>query len=956
MTTSSPPSASASEPSRSREFTEDLMALRRTWMLVEALRHLGWLVFGLGSLFALSTTVLLFSGGPPLFSSLLFFGALALSAVVGVQLSRRYLSLGPRCFASFAERRLGRDDNLWITVLEWERFPEACSGAPQLFEALGARARTSLETARAFALLSPRELRAPWLGAAAVFLGIFVAWLGFAPIFPSVVHEDRAARVQYFRFRAIPPAHTGRGRVELVSSSCDARLPMGSELLFEVVFRHTPTQVVLSDGQGQLGLIPSPDTDRALSASFRLESSRNLLLYAEGMPPQRCSLQAIPDSPPLVSIADAAEQLAPFEEGRPVKVHADDDYGLREVRLGYRINGVAASRPLWDASASERHRFSMELLLDERTLPLQAGDQVEYWAEAFDNAPGVTGAPGGQTSLSKTGQWLARSERQATLDALIAEESELLWFWVRALGAALEGPSVTPAARGAGPDWARDLDTLQALVRRWEGVFSPLGRNERRVSALVDKGLRKTPHPGGEGRRFIEELVWLWSSVLRDHVLGLVDWHREAIDAARQRASALLSRPATARNEADSPGFKHALDLELARVQHHLLRIEEIAFEHEVLLPEASARSRLRSRERPVADEEVRDWIARLELAREFAGREDWDGLERSLAGLLSSSPENPFSGGDESQDRLWMERVRALHERVRPVLEHQRTVVDGIELLVQEEEQALARWAAENLPGFDEEVDLIVERLVAAAEGIPLSNQIENQIDTIKRNQALLDSMRQDWVERRYHRLQSDLEELKASFGLLQSDFYLNDLDGRPLRRVFRLLDRLALLLDRVERYKSTILGETGRRQLEEWEEEQAAVVRSVSGLQRGFREVSEGHPEVASLVDLASRATKQAKKARRGLSEHRAEQAINAGRDVNSLLEKLESACQAASGSMSLGQRMLVRVGGDVALSSRSSQGRRLQDLLDPYLKALVPTRYRHQAERYYQYLLEL
>ena len=56
-------------------------------MGAEALRHAGWLVFGQGVLFALSTITLLFPGGPPLFSSLLFFGALTLLALVGGHLA-----------------------------------------------------------------------------------------------------------------------------------------------------------------------------------------------------------------------------------------------------------------------------------------------------------------------------------------------------------------------------------------------------------------------------------------------------------------------------------------------------------------------------------------------------------------------------------------------------------------------------------------------------------------------------------------------------------------------------------------------------------------------------------------------------------------------------------------------------------------------------------------------------
>jgi|GEM_PF-6064757 len=911
-----------------REFTRRVRTLWRWWVLLEAARHAGWLFAGLGGVFVLATLGLLLHAGNAGFRPLLEIGGWGTVALVGGLFFRRVSRHRPRRFARYAEERTGRTDNLWITLFEWENFPEACSGSSVLFEALAERARRSLRAVKPLDLVGPRAVAVPWAGALAVWAAIGLSMALFGPVFPAAAGSEPGA-APYFRIHAIPPAYTGLGRLDVSATGCDGDFPVGSEVFFSVFFRGRPAEVHLTDESVPLGLLPCPEAEGCFQTSLRLDQSRNLLVHVEGRPPLRCALRALEDRAPVVQVAETGEAEARFESGRAIAVEAEDDHGLLEVTLEARIDGVARVRPLLQDADGARRSLTLSLLLDGRLLPLRPGDAVEYLIAARDAAP----SSGGQLTRSAPRTWEARSAVEATLAGLLEEEVEALWRWVHLLAALQEAGTV--------PDWEKELAPMQGLARRWRQVFDPQGRNERRAAQEVEQALETPPEDARTALETVEHLVWTWSEVVRDHVLGLVDLRREYIEGARTRLATLLKVPAPPRDE---------IDLELGRIRFHLARIEEIAGTYAVFLPEQAPGVKPDAR-----GEDVSDWIERLERGRELAAAGDWASLERLLTGLVDDAPRNPFGEGDSAGDHDWSLRIQALQRRMPPLIDQEHALLTGLEALATEEEQALARWATTNLGGVDLEVEKVLTRLEADVVRIPISTLIEDQIHTIKHYHTLVETMRQEWSARHYRPLREALAELADSLRVLRSDFYLNDLDVRPVSRVLRKTDRLAELLDHVEHYKSTILGERGRAVLAGWQAEQAAVKRGVEALAVDVARLARGHGEGEGVGDLLDEAARRAEASRQSLQENRVEDGAQQGRDVVDLLEKAQSAAAAASGTLSARRRMLVRVGGHVEIAHGETPTGRLVDELSPFLRAAVPEAHRAQAERYFRFLLE-
>lgn len=916
------------EAREAREFTHRVRALWRWWVLLEAVRHGGWLVAGLAGVFVLATLALLHPAGNAGFRPLLELGGWGAAATAGGLFFRRVSLHRPRRFARFAEERTGRTDNLWITLFEWENFPEACSGASVLFAALAERARRSLRMVRPLDLIGRRALVAPWVGASALWAGIGLSVGFFGPVFPAGTGAESGA-APYFRIHALPPAYTGLGRLDVSATSCDAQFPVGSEVFFRAFFRGQPAEAHLTDDSVPLGLLPCPDAEGCVQTSLRLDQTRNLLLHVEGRPPLRCALRAIEDHPPTVQVSETGEAAARFETGRAVSIEADDDHGLLGVTLEARIDGALRVRPLLQEGPGTRRSLTVSLLLDGRLLPLRPGDRVEYRVMASDASP----AAGGQVTGSPVRTWEATSTAEATLAAMLDEEVSLLWRFVALLAAMQEAGTV--------PEWEKELTPLRAVTRRWRQVFDPPGRSEGRAARAVEQALLDPPETPGAALATLENLAWTWSEVVRDHVLGLVDVRRDYVESARSRLTPLLRAAEPSRDD---------IDLELARVRFHLARIEEIAKKYEIFLPDEGPTPRFGD-----ATEAVSDWIERLDRGRELAAAGDWASLERLLGGLVGDTPPNPFGDAGSAGDRDWSLRVQGLQQRLRPMIDREHAILAGLEALETDEERALGHWAATNLAGVDGEIDVAIARLEAAVVRIPISTLIDDQIHTIKHYHTLAETMRIEWTARRYRPLRAALDELAGSLRVLRSDLYLNDLDVRPVQRVILKTDRLVELLERVLSYKSTILGEHGLAVLQSWQTEQELVRRGVEDVRGDVARLSRGHPEVDGVNDLLGEATLRAGEASRSLEQNRVDDGVRLGREVIELLEKAESVASAASGTMSARRRLLVRAGGHVEIAHRETSTRRLVDELAPYLRAAVPEEQRAKAERYFRFLLE-
>jgi hypothetical protein len=909
-----------------------LITLRRSWIALEAVRHLGWFLFGVGLLAALSMPVLLLEGGSRWYLSVVGIEAWGAGVAAAAHLGWLVARYRPRRFARLLEDRLGRRDNLFVTLFEWENFPEVCSGSRELFAALADRGREAALAVHAFHLVGLRELLVPFLGALGIATAFFASHAWFGSPVPGLAGATAGADSLYYRIRAVPPGYTRMAALDHASSSCDAIFPQGSEVYFRAFFQVPPVFARMNDGEVPMGLMPCPDSDTCFQTAFRLDSTRNLLLLASNRPPLRCTLQALPDAPPSAQIQRRDEGPASLERGLAANVSASDDYGLGTVSLEYRINGVPGARSLLaEGKRNVRHAFSTDLAVDSRVLPLQPGDQVELWLEARDQAP----VGEGQVGHSEVLRWDATSALQAAMQDLLEREAALLWRWVDLLAALLES--------GTPPAWEPALGELQAVVVGWKRALTAESRVERRAAALVDAGLQRFGAGRTEGAEaFLEDLVWTWSRVVDEHLRGVVDLHREAVENGRARLRTLLSE---ARPE--------ALDvrLEMARVRHHLEVIEALVASFAPGLEGPGAIAGPRSE-----DLDLADWVSRLDAGEQLVEQGDWQGLSRHLAGMLAADAwEDARAAQGADLDPAWSQAVRALQKRVRPLLERQGAVVRGTEELLSDQERRLADWVREHLPSLAGEMDLLFRKLNRAVGRIPISDVIEDEFGTLKRLQVLLESMRDDWRSSRHRALRSGLGELSDTLALLRNDFYLNDLNATPLQRTITLAESMAALLERVERSRASGLDGRDREILEGWRLEQKDLHADLRGLRESFSRAAREHPEAEVVGHLLRQGEGRAAQATERLAEGALEEAVIEGRSVEDLLQRLDTALQAASGTMSLARRMLVRATTDLRLSSSGAPARRVQDLIAPFLKTAVPQEYRDTAEHYYKMLLE-
>jgi len=219
------------------------------------------------------------------------------------------------------------------------------------------------------------------------------------------------------------PPYTGVGAVTV--SGGDIKAPRGSRVRVAAQFNKPVEQagIVFGDGGKATGAVDG----EGLSASFEftLGAAQTYRIeladeygFANADSPEY-ALEAQADAAPVVALVRPARDLtAVADAALPVEVKAADDYGVRDVRLAYRIRRGgkekargAISLVVGESAKSREVSYRWEL----SGLGLAAGDELTYLAEAEDNLPD---AP--QTGVSKT-----QSVRVVTVAEKILEIEQL---------------------------------------------------------------------------------------------------------------------------------------------------------------------------------------------------------------------------------------------------------------------------------------------------------------------------------------------------------------------------------------------------------------------------------------------------------------------------------------------------------------------------------------------------
>ncbi len=198
------------------------------------------------------------------------------------------------------------------------------------------------------------------------------------------------------------PAYTGIPD-EILLNDGDFIVPQGTKVSWSLSTDHTEdVSLLLLDPKQDLEGTRNTETDYSFShrimrnSEYRLKLSNEHTVIPDSI---SYSISVIPDNHPDITAEEFIDSL--LADLRYFAGQAKDDYGLRSLAFHYQIvrpdgrNGEKVSIPL-ALSGKQNSQFSYTFDLAE--LDLEAGEQVNYYFEVYDN-DGINGSKSTRTSI-----------------------------------------------------------------------------------------------------------------------------------------------------------------------------------------------------------------------------------------------------------------------------------------------------------------------------------------------------------------------------------------------------------------------------------------------------------------------------------------------------------------------------------------------------------------------------
>ncbi|MEP6653207.1 MAG: DUF4175 family protein [Myxococcales bacterium] len=514
------------ELERIRGFLE---AIRRRFLLRDLLR---WGAFA-GSAFLVLLLLLAVSAshmGPAGFwfpLTLLVAGGCVLAALFGGVWRPSRLLRGDRTARRLVARlrpTLGALGGDIISAIELGQEPPPRVAAPlteaeisvPLVRAFHGRVAEALQPLDPVQLISMR----PVVHAAAALLAAALLVLASATVAPQVIGGGlstlfhRPNRFEGAAVSAKPivgdvritydyPAYTGLARRTIEGSTGDIVAVKGTRVKIETAPLHTSRHAVLLLGEaGEDGELPARLAKGTLTAHVLMNESgvyRFWLqpLIGRAVREQRSHhIEVEVDRPPRVEIHGPADRLE-LPTPRPIEIGfaADDDYGLANVELVFRVDDAPEQRQLLKDAHGARVAQG-RTLWDPARLNLSPGARIAYHVEARDRDE-ISGA---KTGISRTLYVLiARPEesidtrlgrQREVLERLTGDLADRLEIPARGGGAAISARSGGGTSNPAGEPSVQE--SYLAVHEAEEGHVALLGRlvDDDRRDGSLGKSLR----------------------------------------------------------------------------------------------------------------------------------------------------------------------------------------------------------------------------------------------------------------------------------------------------------------------------------------------------------------------------------------------------------------------------------------------------------------------------------
>lgn len=339
-----------------------------------------------------------------------------------------------------------------------------------------------------------------------------IAFDGFPMTISYLVRRDRVTTSPYrldviarpqiveLSYKLLPPAYTRLPSIVGRENSGDIEALPGSavELSVRASKELADALLVMSRaGDDTLAADTLPMEVSGAEAKLRFKVQREggyvVRLVDKGghrdRDPVQYRIHLLTDEPPAVRIPfPDVDVVLGDDMVVPLRIEADDDYGLQRLELNYRkLEAPDSTVQRWPLGSSRNARsIALDTLWALGDLALMPGDVVEYWAAAWDNDD-VRGP--------KRSESARRLVRLPTFEEIVAGveqiETEATLDTKKALDAAKElreevSKLVEQMRRDPNADWERQKQIEQSLTQQ-----EKLSQQAEQLSKTLDELARK---------------------------------------------------------------------------------------------------------------------------------------------------------------------------------------------------------------------------------------------------------------------------------------------------------------------------------------------------------------------------------------------------------------------------------------------------------------------------------
>ncbi|HET6284019.1 MAG TPA: DUF4175 family protein [Polyangia bacterium] len=880
-----------------------------------------------------------------------------------------------------------------------------------------ARAVDPLDPKTLITMRPARIAVATLFAAAALMLGATRIWPALLEGMRTLIHRPTlfegaavsdAPLVGDVRIVYRYPAYTGLPPRTVEGSTGDIVAIKGTDVRIETrPLRSARRALLLLGEDGERGQVEARMRDGQLTAELKVMDSGTYRFWLSpllGRPVREQRghrLQADADAPPRVEIFGPADRLE-LPGPRPIEIGftADDDYGIGNVELCYRIGNQPEQRQLLRDARGARNAQGRTIWDPAQSvggIGLGTGERIAYRIEARDRDE-ISGAKSGSSRTL----YLVIQNPRASIEERLDRQREVLEKLTDALGERLEkgpaaregsaAPPEPPTARLTAlqtmhdieeshlallgrllDDDRREANLSKALRSALGGVADRLGRLLRDESALLVSSRGKPLAASGLARleaasdkqvaELEKDVLLLDDLIGRQRLEDLANLGRELTDA-HQRLQDLLDRYKATKDEA----LRRQLEREARELR---ARIADLAQKIAAL------------KARNDVPEEWRNMPEMKELAEKAKKFDELieQGDDRALSKALSELGENLKNLRqmlDQNAEGFGSERfpqenrvVAELMKKIGELEGDERSLQKDTQGLSEKQEAEVERRLKGQMDEFLKRENEKVERLSQRLGGIPtggpesaLAEEVDRARDSAKQMKRLL-------AERDLAEAKGEAERAESS--LDRASEHLGEDEGRASssKRADRKAaagrgdpQKVAASVDEARTLAQEIADDLGKllprphESLSPEEREQARAQAERQGAigNRTDETAGEAARRLGKLpglekaeAELKSAAARM-RQAAEMLKKSETKQASGAQRDAADRLAKLRDSMQERSMGTGKQQRDPVRIPG----ADESSAPRAWRQELMEAMKEKAPERYRDEVRRYYEELV--